>query len=267
MENYNKQPNLTLLKGLDLKIHNMKKNIVYLFLLLTISVLSQDKKVFIEYEFTDFTLSRQTYCLLQCDNKSSIFKNNLSKYSLSNHKIKDDNKVLLAGKLINQIQMVKKDTLYSFEILNNTVYRIKEVKPKFIWELNQKSTKYFKNYLCKKATTSFRGRTYEAWYTTEIPINFGPWKFSGLPGVILEIKDVTNSFIWKATKIVYPSNKFIKLPYKKYKNINLKEFVQLKIKNLEYLRARIKSILPRNAIIEKPEQSRRGLELKYEWEK
>lgn len=44
-------------------------------------------------------------------------------------------------------------------------------------------------YLCKNATTTFRGREYEAWYTTAIPIPDGPWKFSGLPGLILQITD------------------------------------------------------------------------------
>jgi hypothetical protein len=39
---------------------------------------------------------------------------------------------------------------------------------------------------CKKATTNFRGRYWEAWYTEEIPIGQGPWKLCGLPGMILK---------------------------------------------------------------------------------
>ena len=39
---------------------------------------------------------------------------------------------------------------------------------------------------CKKATTNFRGRYWEVWYTEEIPISQGPWKLCGLPGMILK---------------------------------------------------------------------------------
>lgn len=45
------------------------------------------------------------------------------------------------------------------------------------------------DYKCIKATTRFRGRDYTAWVTKELPINDGPWKFYGLPGLILQIED------------------------------------------------------------------------------
>jgi GLPGLI family protein len=45
------------------------------------------------------------------------------------------------------------------------------------------------SFSANKATANFRGRKYVAWFTTEIPLSIGPWKFHGLPGAILEIKD------------------------------------------------------------------------------
>ena len=39
---------------------------------------------------------------------------------------------------------------------------------------------------CHKATTKFRGRVWEVWFTEEIPISLGPWKLGGLPGLILK---------------------------------------------------------------------------------
>ncbi len=59
---------------------------------------------------------------------------------------------------------------------------------KFEWELGS-GEKVIKGVKCKNAFTNFRGREYEAWYATEIPINAGPWKFCGLPGLIVEVSD------------------------------------------------------------------------------
>jgi GLPGLI family protein len=44
-------------------------------------------------------------------------------------------------------------------------------------------------YNCRRATCRFRGRDYTAWYAVDIPINKGPYKFGGLPGLILKISD------------------------------------------------------------------------------
>jgi len=44
-------------------------------------------------------------------------------------------------------------------------------------------------YLCQKATCRFRGRDYIAWFSNDIPISNGPWKFGGLPGLILKVYD------------------------------------------------------------------------------
>ena len=61
-------------------------------------------------------------------------------------------------------------------------------------------------YICKSAKTNFRGRTYIAYYTPELPYNDGPWKFGGLPGLILKVEDTSGEFKWTATKIIknYP---------------------------------------------------------------
>ncbi len=49
-------------------------------------------------------------------------------------------------------------------------------------------------YNCRKATTHYRGRDYEAWYTEELPLGFGPYMFRGLPGLIFKIHDVEHDY-------------------------------------------------------------------------
>ena len=54
------------------------------------------------------------------------------------------------------------------------------------WTMYEDSTITVLGMECKKATTNFRGRYWEVWYTEEIPISQGPWKLCGLPGMILK---------------------------------------------------------------------------------
>ena len=61
------------------------------------------------------------------------------------------------------------------------------------WKLYDEETEIL-GYKCKKATTSFAGRDYIAWYSTEISISDGPYKFQGLPGLIFSIYDTNNHY-------------------------------------------------------------------------
>ena len=67
-------------------------------------------------------------------------------------------------------------------------------------------------YLCTKATTTFRGRDYVAWFTQEIPINEGPWKLHGLPGLILKAEDTAGLFRFEAIGLTQPNDKVIPAP-------------------------------------------------------
>jgi GLPGLI family protein len=61
------------------------------------------------------------------------------------------------------------------------------------WQiLSAKAT--INGYSAQKATCTFSGRQYTAWFTTDVPIATGPWKFSGLPGLILKVEDKSGDF-------------------------------------------------------------------------
>ena len=68
------------------------------------------------------------------------------------------------------------------------------------WTMYEDSTITVLGMECKKATTNFRGRYWEVWYTEEIPISQGPWKLCGLPGMILKANS-PKFMLMEATKI------------------------------------------------------------------
>lgn len=47
---------------------------------------------------------------------------------------------------------------------------------------------------CQKAEFHFGNRNWTAWYSTEVPISDGPYKFSGLPGLIIDMYDQIKSW-------------------------------------------------------------------------
>ena len=68
-------------------------------------------------------------------------------------------------------------------------------------------TKKIGTYEVQKATARFRGRDYTAWFTSEIPLPYGPWKLVGLPGLILEAYDTNKEIYWYFKNIQYPTEK------------------------------------------------------------
>ncbi len=62
------------------------------------------------------------------------------------------------------------------------------------WQITDRDTMTVCGYVCKKATASYAGRNWTAWFAEDLPISCGPWKLSGLPGLILSAYDSDNYF-------------------------------------------------------------------------
>lgn len=80
------------------------------------------------------------------------------------------------------------------------VLRWQEDTPAFEWQLTS-DTCTVMGYPCQKAVTEFRGRVWHAWFCTSLPVNSGPYKFRGLPGLILKAEDTTGTYSWKLVAI------------------------------------------------------------------
>ncbi len=88
------------------------------------------------------------------------------------------------------------NTLQYFEKIGNDMYTYQET-PKLNWVLEE-GTKNILNYECKRAVLDYGGRKWTAWYASNLPLNAGPYKFKGLPGLILSISDHSNTFSFMA---------------------------------------------------------------------
>lgn len=94
------------------------------------------------------------------------------------------------------------------------------------WTIVPDSTAEILGYPCQMATTLFKGRQWYAWYSEDIPLDEGPWKLRGLPGLILKAYDSQRQFIFEGAgleQIAEPIT-FVK---KKREKLSMKDFRKL----------------------------------------
>lgn len=125
-----------------------------------------------------------------------------------------------------------KVTVFNHFALMHWTYEEEWEKPQ--WELKD-STKVILEYPCQLAVSHYRGRTWYAWFTFDIPISEGPWKLCGLPGLILEAFDKDKDYSFTATGLsnskeiqpvgIYDFSEFkwAKTTRQKYNEIRYKE--------------------------------------------
>lgn len=217
----------------------MRKIIILLFFVTTglsaqnITIEGDDSFAYVPFEFTNLGKN-----IIQCQFKQTIVNdtlnpkekterimllqlgNNVSSYTDYNEFLYDSLYTALGPKetsmssLLMKLSPYKKGTeklrIYknypvgkitsTYNILGD-YYISEEVLSPQNWTVSNQYDKIL-GYNCRKATTSFRGRDYTAWFSTDIPINVGPWKFSGLPGLILKVADSKNEVSMECISLV-----------------------------------------------------------------
>lgn len=91
------------------------------------------------------------------------------------------------------------------------------------WEIVEDSTKNILGFECIMACSDYHGRKWTAWFTPELPIQEGPWKLRGLPGLILTADGGDNFHIEAAevgatsqtVPLVYSVNEYEKVDRRK----------------------------------------------------
>lgn len=64
---------------------------------------------------------------------------------------------------------------------------------KMDWKILPETVK-IGEYEAQKAETTFAGRKWYAWFTQDIPFQDGPYKFKGLPGLIIKVEDANGDY-------------------------------------------------------------------------
>ena len=72
--------------------------------------------------------------------------------------------------------------------------------PLFNWQICTE-TDTVCGYECIKAACHWRGRGFKAWFTPDIPVEYGPWKFGGLPGLIMKVSDDDGIYTFEAVAV------------------------------------------------------------------
>lgn len=88
---------------------------------------------------------------------------------------------------------VPEGKLSFIKCIGNNNFRYTERLNQIKWEIAPETKELF-GYKAHKAKTHFAGRDYIAWFTQEVPISDGPYKFQGLPGLIIKIHDTENDY-------------------------------------------------------------------------
>lgn len=114
------------------------------------------------------------------------------------------------------------------DMVANNWYRYED-EVQIDWQIGD-ATKTIEGYQCRQTTCTFRGRDYTAWFTPEIPVSDGPWKFSGLPGLIMEVSDNEGHYSYVLTGLRQVDAAPVNMADVNYHKTNRKEYLSTKEK-------------------------------------
>ncbi|WP_312082221.1 GLPGLI family protein [Epilithonimonas hominis] len=237
----------------------MRKLLVNFFLIVGIVTFAQNKRFIYEYKFIpdstnledlktemmflDTTKDGSKYYSYTVFNSDSIMKVDLEKQlaATGSINVKSD---MRKGNVRYSVTKTYPD--YKINLhrrLGMDSYNISDDR-KINWKISSEKEK-IGEWNVQKAEADFAGRHWIAWFSTEIPIQDGPYKFRGLPGLIIKIEDKTGSHkmelkgiknivgdvdvnVWEAKEIVVNSRQFQKV-IKEYENDPTKGMKQIQM--------------------------------------
>jgi GLPGLI family protein len=160
------------------------------FILLTVfsfifnSSVSQNYKVIYNFEqfAKNINLKTTIKSYLEGDGDMSIYEED---FQNSRSKGNEEDEMITLNKNPIFFKDLRDNIFCYSDQIRFKYFTIKDKINPIDWQLMDES-KIILGYSCQKASCNFRGRQYYVFFTNEIPIQDGPWKLIGLPGLILE---------------------------------------------------------------------------------
>ncbi|GAB0157009.1 hypothetical protein CHRYSEOSP005_22780 [Chryseobacterium sp. Alg-005] len=175
------------------------KKLLLIMLLISLSVTGQTHRFIYEYHFKTDSASaehRKVNMVLDVNPDDVKFYNyefvktdSINKTRGEHNAIWDDTPAIIRKKNSNVNS--------SYMIVQNLF--VIDTEDKIDWKLSEQ-TKNMGGYTLQKATAKFGGRNWTAWFTKDINLSEGPYKFNGLPGLIFEISDDKDNFKFSLVK-------------------------------------------------------------------
>ncbi|MFN1218908.1 GLPGLI family protein [Chryseobacterium kwangjuense] len=180
-----------------------------LFLLVASLVSAQNYRFVYEYKMKPDTGKKDSlvtdYMNLDTDGKKSYFYNAVKYERDSAYHVDKSYPALLKGKhydrnlsYIIEKDYAKKTINFYNKFKNANLVIIDHEAPK--WTIANEFNK-IGGMNCQKAVAEYKGRTWEAWFSKDFPVSDGPYKFSGLPGLVVMIKDAENDHAFHLIQI------------------------------------------------------------------
>lgn len=251
----------------------MNRTLSLLLLLIVCQLFGQDNLLQITYLYNDGT--RQEVGDLYYKSDSTIFVlNDFKKKNTQENVEFDKSKNRIT---INQPEIDIAKRVFYHRLGENVYYQsipvngllIKDEMPKIQWHILSDEIKEIGSYTATKAVADFRGSKIECYFTYDIPISSGPWKFDGLPGLILEVYTSDYQTRWEVSKIEVFNNDeefMINFNLPKGNFITQKEFIKQDETEASQILRQIQSRAPEGVHAQKVQMKRLGFEKIFEWE-
>ena len=218
---------------------------IFLFLisLFSISVFSQSQRFYYDYQFqidsTDLETRKSELMVLDIDKKGSKY---YSEYVFQNDSIMDvhfkknmathsDEVIPSSGKeglIVYKITKSYPDFKMNHIITLDMILYNASQQVKLNWKILPEKEK-IGNWNAQKAETDFASRHWIAWFSADIPVQDGPYKFHGLPGLIVKIEDKSGfhkmelmgnkNNVAERDLLIFEFENPIAIDYKKYQTI------------------------------------------------
>lgn len=94
------------------------------------------------------------------------------------------------------------------------------------WVINEDSTKTVLGYQCVMASNDYHGREWTVWFTPEIPLQDGPWKLCGLPGLVMEAREPSGQHRFSITGIESSSQTIYPIFSSEYEKMDRKDMLR-----------------------------------------